>query len=234
MSAEDAARKLQEKFGHGSPPTREDAKGYLGEALAKVRPAASARPKRWRSSICACPKRSNTACAFSRRAIVVKCPISSSRRSNSTKRGMARRRCSNQHAKARRVHALAVPHCRGRRDGRHALDIHAAPMRRLAMIGCISERGWTANKRVNRKRPARAGLLRCLLTNHVRLSRRRLSRTSRTWCDEACGSAMYGPAVCCKGKPSQRGTFGLAPMYQTYLWSVWNAPGHHGYERAFD
>src|SRR5271157_5355937 len=102
------------------------------------------------------------------------------------------------------------------------------------MIGCISERGWTANKRVNRKRPARAGLLRCLLTNHVRLSRRRLSRTSRTWCDEACGSAMYGPAVCCKGKPSQRGTFGLAPMYQTYLWSVWNAPGHHGYERAFD
>ena len=38
MSAEDAARKLQEKFGHGSPPTREDAKGYLGEALAKVRP----------------------------------------------------------------------------------------------------------------------------------------------------------------------------------------------------
>ena len=37
-----------------------------------------------------------------------------------------------------------------------------------------------------------------------------------------------------KGKPSQRGTFGLAPMYQTYLWSVWNAPGHHGYERAFD
>ena len=38
MSAEDAARKLQEKFGHGSPPTREDVKGYLGEALAKVRP----------------------------------------------------------------------------------------------------------------------------------------------------------------------------------------------------
>ena len=45
---------------------------------------------------------------------------------------------------------------------------------------------------------------------------------------------MYGPAVCCKGKPSERGTFGLAPMYQTYLWYVWNAPGHHGYERAFD
>jgi len=38
MSAEEAARKLQEKFGHGSPPTREDVKGYLGEALAKVRP----------------------------------------------------------------------------------------------------------------------------------------------------------------------------------------------------
>src|SRR5208337_2511817 len=27
---------------------------------------------------------------------------------------------------------------------------------------------------------------------------------------------MYGPAVCCKGKASQRGTLGLAPMYQTY------------------
>src|SRR5271157_2759061 len=26
------------KFGHGSPPTREDVKGYLGEALAKLRP----------------------------------------------------------------------------------------------------------------------------------------------------------------------------------------------------
>ena len=38
MSADEAARKVQAKFGHGSPPTREDVKGYLGEALARVRP----------------------------------------------------------------------------------------------------------------------------------------------------------------------------------------------------
>ena len=38
MSAEEAARKLQAKFGHGSPPPREDVKGNLGEALAKQRP----------------------------------------------------------------------------------------------------------------------------------------------------------------------------------------------------
>src|SRR5271157_1865284 len=126
MSAEDAARKLQEKFGHGSPPTREDAKGYLGEALAKVRPAASARPKRWRSSICACPKSSNTACAFSRRAIVWKCPISSSRQSNSTKIVMAPPRCSSRRAKAKRAHASTVSDCRGRGDGRHAPYFHAA------------------------------------------------------------------------------------------------------------
>jgi hypothetical protein len=37
-----------------------------------------------------------------------------------------------------------------------------------------------------------------------------------------------------QGETLSAGTFGLAPMYQTYLWSVWNAPGHHGYERAFD
>ena len=39
---------------------------------------------------------------------------------------------------------------------------------------------------------------------------------------------------CCKGKPSQRGTLGLAPMYSAYLRSVCKAPDHHGYERAFD
>ena len=38
MSAEDAARKLQEKFRHGSPPTREETKGNLDQALVKTRP----------------------------------------------------------------------------------------------------------------------------------------------------------------------------------------------------
>ena len=37
-----------------------------------------------------------------------------------------------------------------------------------------------------------------------------------------------------QGETSQRGTLGLAPLYQAYLWSVLHAPGHHGYERAFD
>ena len=38
--------------------------------------------------------------------------------------------------------------------------------------------------------------------------------------DLRLSTPLYGPAVCCKGKASQRGTLGLAPMYQTYLWSV--------------
>ena len=32
----------------------------------------------------------------------------------------------------------------------------------------------------------------------------------------------------------ETGGVGLAPMYPAYLWSVKDAPGHHGYERAFD
>jgi hypothetical protein len=38
MSAKDAARTVLERFRLGSPPTREDVKGRLGDALAKVRP----------------------------------------------------------------------------------------------------------------------------------------------------------------------------------------------------
>jgi predicted DNA-binding protein len=38
MSAKNAAQKLREKFGFGSPPTRGEVKGNLGEALAKARP----------------------------------------------------------------------------------------------------------------------------------------------------------------------------------------------------
>ena len=39
MSAKDAARMLQEKFGPlGSPPARDEIKGYLGDAFAKGRP----------------------------------------------------------------------------------------------------------------------------------------------------------------------------------------------------
>ena len=102
MSAEEAARKLQEKFGRGSPPAREDVKGYLGEALAKVRPGPQAQGRKDGAAQFARARRGNTACAFSRRAIVGKCPISSSRQSFFTKRGMARRRCLSQRAKAKR------------------------------------------------------------------------------------------------------------------------------------
>jgi predicted DNA-binding protein len=38
MSAKDKARIVLDKFRLSSPPTREDVKGYLGEALAKTRP----------------------------------------------------------------------------------------------------------------------------------------------------------------------------------------------------
>ena len=38
MTAKDAARTVLEKFRFGSPPTREDVKGTLGDALAKTKP----------------------------------------------------------------------------------------------------------------------------------------------------------------------------------------------------
>ena len=44
---------------------------------------------------------------------------------------------------------------------------------------------------------------------------------------------MYGPAVRCKRKSVNLEHSGLAPMYPALRWSSW-APGHHGYERAFD
>jgi len=66
-------------------------------------------------------------------------------------------------------------------------------------------------------------------------------RTARKARAVACGGGWRSYRIrcmdrrlCCKGKTSQRGTFGLAPMYPAYLRSVCNAPGHHGYERAFD
>ena len=38
MSAKNAAQMLREKFGFGSPPTREETKGNIGEAPAKAPP----------------------------------------------------------------------------------------------------------------------------------------------------------------------------------------------------
>src|SRR5437660_3849392 len=43
---------------------------------------------------------------------------------------------------------------------------------------------------------------------------------------------MYGPAARCK-RFRQPGRCGLASMYPASDWSVF-APGHHGYQRAFE
>src|SRR6266568_3493560 len=44
---------------------------------------------------------------------------------------------------------------------------------------------------------------------------------------------MYGPAARCK-KFRQPGRCGLASMYPASDWSACGAPGHHGYQRAFE
>ncbi len=44
---------------------------------------------------------------------------------------------------------------------------------------------------------------------------------------------MYGPAVRCK-RFRQPGRCGLASMYPASDWSACGAPGHHGYQRAFE
>ena len=50
----------------------------------------------------------------------------------------------------------------------------------------------------------------------------------------ASGSEMYGPAVCCKGKPLSGGRLVLRQCIRPFCGAFDNAPDHHGYARAFD
>ena len=45
---------------------------------------------------------------------------------------------------------------------------------------------------------------------------------------------MYGPAVCCKRKPLSGGVGSCTIVSDLSVERFANAPGHHGYERAFD
>src|SRR6266496_2521189 len=66
---------------------------------------------------------------------------------------------------------------------------------------------------------------------NVRLLRK--TGSDRRTAKAALLTPMYGPAVRCK-RFRQPGRCGLASMYPASDWSACGAPGHHGYQRAFE